>query len=204
MHISQIFGAQFGAYSLKSYLPIISAVVVAAVVGEIAHRAKVKRQRLEQAHRVSKMRQLVRRQRMRRDLALLEAEEHERQELQRRAAIRRQMYQEQAYDPAMWNWVGRVRRPSRLEFSGIEYQHPDEPHEYFDATKGKQPGIPQNVQLRKAAQSQPTETLPKTPIKLKSTATDHDRVENATANIPDAEPSAKSEARWEANGDADT
>ncbi|OEH78932.1 hypothetical protein cyc_05775 [Cyclospora cayetanensis] len=84
MHLgSQIFGAQFGAHSFKSYIPIIAAILVAAVVGEIAHNAKTRRHQREHVQRLSRMRQLVRRQRRRRDLALLEAEKRERRAMRK-------------------------------------------------------------------------------------------------------------------------
>ncbi|CDI86202.1 hypothetical protein, conserved [Eimeria praecox] len=82
----RIFGAQFGLYTFKSYIPIIAAVIVAAVVGEIAHNARMKRRRLEEYHRLSRLRRLVRRQRKRRDLALLKAGEKARKVAARIAA----------------------------------------------------------------------------------------------------------------------
>ncbi|CDJ42243.1 hypothetical protein, conserved [Eimeria tenella] len=78
----RIFGAQFGIYSLKNYIPIMAAVVVAAVVGEIAHSARLKRRQLEQAQRLARMRRLVRRQRRKRDLALMEAQKQQRKAIE--------------------------------------------------------------------------------------------------------------------------
>ncbi|CDJ58039.1 hypothetical protein, conserved [Eimeria maxima] len=83
---ARIFGAQFGIYTFKSYLPIIAAVIVAAVVGEIAHNARMKRRQIEEFQRLSRLRRLVRRQRKRRDLALLKAREKARRAAARMAA----------------------------------------------------------------------------------------------------------------------
>lgn len=112
MHMAaNIFGAQFGAYSFKNYVPIIAAVVVAAVVGEISYNAKMKRQRREQAQRISRLRQLVRKQRMRRDLALLEAEKQERRALERRGAARRHLYRSEVSEHLSWHIPSRNRAP---------------------------------------------------------------------------------------------
>ncbi|KAL8425323.1 hypothetical protein Efla_001705 [Eimeria flavescens] len=97
-----IFGAHFGAYSFKNYLPVIAAVIVAAVVGEIAHNARVKKQSRAQAERISRMRQLVRKQRMKRDMALLVAQQQEVEAMKRRAAAQRLLYRPEAIDRRYW------------------------------------------------------------------------------------------------------
>ncbi|CDJ34431.1 LOW QUALITY PROTEIN: uncharacterized protein EMH_0020250 [Eimeria mitis] len=76
----RIFGAQFGIFSFKNYVPIIAAVIVAA------------RRRIEEYQRLSRMRRLVRRQRKRRDLALLKAGERARKAAARMAAQRQPHY----------------------------------------------------------------------------------------------------------------
>lgn len=99
---ASILGAHFGAYSFKNYVPVIAAAVVAAVVGEIAHNARTKRQQREQAQRLSRLRQQVRKQRMRRDLALLEAEKQEIEAMERRAAEMRHLYEPEAIEALPW------------------------------------------------------------------------------------------------------
>lgn len=133
---ASIFGTQFGAYSFKNYVPIIAAVVVAAVVGEIAHNAKVRRQKRDQARRISRLRQLVRKQKMRRDLALLEAEKQEREAMEKREAARRRLYRSQRIDH---QWLMQVRNRQHDRFARHARLDSDfDNSDYFDAEPKRQ------------------------------------------------------------------
>lgn len=115
MHMgANIFGAHFGAYTFKNYVPIIAAVVVAAVVGEIVYNAKMKRHRRDQAQRISRLRQLVRKQRMRRDLAMMEADQQERRARERRAAARRHLHRLEGSEHQIRHPPGRNRTPGDI------------------------------------------------------------------------------------------
>ncbi|KAL8450760.1 hypothetical protein Emed_002398 [Eimeria media] len=109
---AHIFGSHFGAYSFKNYLPVIAAVIVAAVVGEIAHNAKVKRQRREQNERIAKLRQLVRKQKLKRDIALIDAERDEIAAMERRANAKRLLYRPEEIDRPVWQQRPRPRNPA--------------------------------------------------------------------------------------------
>ncbi|KAL8443248.1 hypothetical protein Emag_005973 [Eimeria magna] len=131
---AHIFGAHFGAYSFKNYLPVIAAVIVAAVVGEIAHNAKVKRQRREQNERIAKLRQLVRKQKLKRDIALIDAEREEIAAMERRANAKRLLYRPEEIDRPVWQQRPRTRNPGvsvldELSFEDDYYPAPLPPHQ---------------------------------------------------------------------------
>lgn len=123
-----IFGAHFGAYSFRNYIPLIAAILVAAVVGEIVYNAKLKRQRREQAQRISRMRRQVQRQRMRRDLALLEAEKRAVEDMERRAAARLHLYLPEAIERQLYRMRGR----RKVAGDAVEGAPVEEDREHID------------------------------------------------------------------------
>ncbi|KAL8273638.1 hypothetical protein Esti_002460 [Eimeria stiedai] len=131
---ANIFGAHFGAYSFKNYLPVIAAVIVAAVVGEIAHNAKVKRQRRERNEHIAKLRQLVRKQKLKRDIALMDAEREEIAAMERMANAKRLLYRPEEIDRPVWqqrprNWNPGVSVLEDLSFEDDYYPPPLRPHQ---------------------------------------------------------------------------
>lgn len=157
---ANIFGAQFGAYSFKNYVPIIAAMIVAGVVGEIAHNAKMRRQKRDQARRISRLRQLVRKQKVRRDMALLDAEKQEREALERREAARRRLYRSGRID-RQWR-MQRRNRETDLAGPRERFENDFDPYAYFEVlAERRRASLSSNSEpLQPAAVQVPSDSRP--------------------------------------------